>query len=82
MSEEKQRGITIGVVGHVDHGKTTVRHTVAEINTHIGKQLAKEAGELSLADHILAVNVNLAKKQQSTRTIRRAEARKLKPKYK
>ena len=82
MNEEKQKGITIGVVGHADHGKTTLRHTVSEINTHIGKQLAKEAGELSLADEILAIKARLANKKLSMRALRRAEARKLKPKYK
>jgi hypothetical protein len=36
---------------------------------------------MSLADFILAINSQLAKKPQSTRALRRAETRKLKPKY-
>lgn len=38
--------------------------------------------ERSLADVILDVNAQLAKKPKSARALRRAEARKLKPKYK
>lgn len=81
-----EKKVTVGVIGHVDHGKTTlsaVIHTAEDlVHTSVPEEYKLPFNGRSLADAILDVNAQLAKKPQSARALRRAEARKLKPEYK
>ena len=76
----------VGVIGHIDHLNTTYIPKVSieeEIADLKGKaEFFKIDAPKSLANIIETTTANLKGKQLSARALRRAEARKLKPKYK